>query len=145
MSTYSGSVFSFNNAATTPAWEIKTNSTTRCSILEIGLTAITAASISLGLGRPQVVGTVLPGYPFQLVPEERTDGASPSQTTIAVAWQITPTVPLNFFRRIFNNAGIGNGVIWTFTKGLIIPVSGSLVLWNIAAGPQLNSWILAKE
>jgi hypothetical protein len=52
---------------------------------------------------------------------------------------------VQFNRRIFNNAGIGNGIIWTFPRGYIIPVDGSIVLWNNAAGPQLNTWILAKE
>jgi hypothetical protein len=145
MSTYGASAFSFNVASGTPAWEIRTNSTTRCSILEMGITALSATSIALGLGRPAARGTILPGYSFPLIPEERTDGASPSQTLICLAWQIAPTVPAQFYRRIFNNAGIGNGIIWTFARGLIIPVDGSMVLWNNAGGPQLNTWILAKE
>jgi hypothetical protein len=145
MSIYAASAFSFNYAATTPAWEIRTNATTRSSILEIGVTGVTAVSISLGLGNPAARGTILPGYSFPLLPEERTDGTSPSTTTICLAWQIPPTAPAQYFRRIFNQAGIGGGVIWTFARGLIIPINGSLVLWNIAAGPQLNSWIFAKE
>lgn len=144
MSIYGASAFSFGTAVNTPQWEIRTTSTTRCSILEIGVTPLTGASISLGLGRPAVRGTILPGYSFPLIPEERTDGASPSSTTICLAWQIAPTAPVQFHRRIIGNT-IMSGIIWTFARGLIIPVDGSIVLWNIVAGPQLNTWILAKE
>jgi hypothetical protein len=145
MSIYGASTFSFGVASGTPAWELRTNASTRCSVLEVGITAIAATSISLGLGRPAARGTILPGYSFPLIPEERTDGASPSLTTICLAWQIAPTAPVQFFRRIFNVAGIGNGIIWTFARGLVVPINDSLVLWNNAAGPQLNTWIVAKE
>jgi len=145
MSSYGGSAFSFNNAAGIPAWEIRTNSSTRSSILEIGITGTTAASIAVGLGRPAARGTILPGYTFPLLPEERTDGAYPSNTVICLAWQVNPTVPVQYVRKVFSLAAVGAGIIWTFARGLVIPVDGSMVLWNIAAGPDLNSWVLVKE
>jgi hypothetical protein len=145
MSIYSASTLSFNVGSGTPQWEVRTNATTRNSILEIGITALAATSIALGLGIPQARGTVLPGYNWPFVPEERTDPTQVSSTVICVAWQIAPTVPLQFFRRIFNVAGVGNGIIWTFARGLVIPINGSMVLWNNAAGPQLQTWIVSKE
>jgi hypothetical protein len=36
-------------------------------------------------------------------------------------------------RRIGFPATIGVGVIWTFPRGLIIPISGNLVTYNIVA------------
>lgn len=145
MSSYGGSVLSINQATTSPNWELKTTANTRSSILEIGITQTVATGISMALGRPQVVGVGLPGYAMGLYPEERTDGTFPSTTQIIIAWQVPPTVPLQFYRRILCAASIGAGVIWTFARGLIVPVNNSIVLWNLSIGPILNTWFLVKE
>ena len=45
-------------------------------------------------------------------------------------------------------AAIGNGIIWTFSdRGLVIPVSSSLLIWNWGAGANsvLNGYIEWEE
>ena len=143
MSIYAGSVMSFNVANATPQWEIRTNNLVRSSILEIGITTIAATALTLGLGIPAARGTILPGFSYPFIAEDANEGTS--STTICIAWQVAPTAPTNFFRRISNIAGIGSGIIWTFARGLVIPVNGSMVLWNTAANSVLQSWIFSKE
>jgi hypothetical protein len=66
-----------------------------------------------------------------VIPEDFAEPAG--STTTALAWGTPPTVPLFFFRRINLPATIGAGRVITFPRGLVIPVSSSLVVWNLAA------------
>ena len=144
MSMFSQAQQTINTAAGTPAWEIRTNNMTRSAIMEIGLTTVTAASIGVGLGRPATQGNT--SYiEFSFLPEYGTEGLSISQTKLVLLSQVLPTAPVNYFRRAFGLSGIGNGVIWTFARALIIPLSSSLVLWNITASAPLSTWVVTKE
>lgn len=87
---------------------------------------------SIGLGRPATVGVSPVNSLFQRdVPATSTDPAS--TTNGAIAWSAPPTSPLIFHRRWSCAAISGVGVIWVFPRGLIIPVSSSLVCFNITA------------
>ena len=144
MSFFSQAQQTINIGAASAQWEIRTNSLTRSAIMEVGLTTVTAASVSVGLGRPAIMGNT-PYISFNFLPEYGTEGLSTSQTILVLSQQINPTAPVNFFRRVFGLSGIGNGIIWTFKRGLVIPISGSMVLWNIAASAQLSTWVQVKE
>jgi hypothetical protein len=50
-------------------------------------------------------------------------------------------VPTAFLRRVSLPATIGAGIVWQFPQGLIIPVSSSLVVWNITAVSVADIWI----
>jgi hypothetical protein len=65
--------------------------------------------------------------------------------TTALAWATPPTVPANFFKRIAFPATIGVGVIWTFPRGITIPVSNSLVYWNLATNGVIDANIEVEE
>jgi hypothetical protein len=122
--------------------EVRTTSTDRASVMEMGITINAATASVFGLGRPAAIG-VTPTSPVTVLAE---DPASPAGTvTTALAWGTGPTVPTNFFRRVSLPATIGAGIIWTFPRGLIIAVSSSVVLWNIVTGSVADVWVVVDE
>lgn len=117
-----------NLTITQACLEIRTTAAVRATLLEISIIQATGTAQSLGLGRPQALG-VTPGTTSTFQRDE--PGAPACVTTTALTWATSPTVPLVFFRRWNGSATIGVGIIWTFPRGLVIPVSASLVVWNI--------------
>jgi len=122
--------------------EIRTASTDRPKIMEIGITLVTAAATVIGLGRPQAIG-LTPTTPVTVQAEDAGDPVG--TVTTALAWATAPTVPLQFFRRAAFPGTIGAGMIWTFPRGLVIPVSSGIVLWNILGGATLDAWVVIDE
>jgi len=134
-----GSVFIRTQLLTagTPGWQLVTAATARASLLELGLiTAGAAVSGAMSLGRPPTHGT--PGGIELFAREEPSAPACTSGVT--ASWAVNPTVPPSSatFRRWTYAAGIGNGIIWTFPRGLVVPVSASLVLWNVQANTNIE-------
>lgn len=112
---------------TSACWELRTPSSLRPRVLEIGIIQVTATAESLGLGRPQAIGLTPANVLFQV--DE--PGDQPSLMNASLSWATSPTVPLIYHRRWNSAATAGVGIVWTFPRGLVIPVSSSLVLWNI--------------
>lgn len=111
--------------------------------MEIGLSQVAATAGVFGIGRPAAIG-VTPTTPITWLDEQ--DGNGPvGLTTSALAWGTGPTVPANFLRRIACPATIGAGVIFTFPRGLGLPVSGSIVIWIIATAPVCDVWGCVDE
>jgi hypothetical protein len=139
MAAYSLAVRTTNVTIANPCFEIRTGSGDRPRIFEIGLTINAATASVFGLGRPQAIG-ITPTSPVDMLPE---DPGEPGSTTFetALAWGTAPTVPLAFLRRVSLPATIGAGIVWQFPQGLIIPVSSSLVVWNITAVSVADIWI----
>jgi hypothetical protein len=123
--------------------EVRTTSTDRASVLEIGITIAAATASIYGIGRPAAIG-VNPTSPVTVLAE---DPASPAGTVVtAIAWTTTaPTVPTNFFRRISFPATIGAGFCFTFPRGLIIAVSNSIVCWNLGTNSVIDIWVVVDE
>jgi hypothetical protein len=94
------------------------------------------------LGRPAAIG-VTPTSPVTVLAEDPAEAAGTLNT--AVAWGTGPTVPANFFRAILLPATIGTGVIWTFPRGLVIAISSSLVLWNLAASSAVLDTVVVGD
>jgi len=121
-------------AATGAAFaDLKSTATDRLFVREIHVYVASAVVLTVGLTRPNALGT-------QTTPVlgQAEDPADPAATGLtAVAWSVAPTViatPI-YLRRFDAPATIGNGIIWTFGgRGLVVPVSSSLLLWNIGAG-----------
>lgn len=127
-----------------PCWEIFTGSTPgRVKILEIGITLAAATASTFGLGRPQA-GGVTPTSPVDFQVEDPNDVLASGVIQSALAWGTAPTEPANFFRRVSLPATIGTGIIWTFPQGLVIPVSSSLVIWNISAVGIADMYAIAE-
>lgn len=122
--------------------EIRTAATDACAVLEIGIFLAAATGSTFGLGRPAARG-ITPTSPITVLDEVGNAVAGTTQT--ALAWGTGPTVPVNFLRRASFPATIGSGVIWTFPRGLIIPISSSLVVWNLSATGVADIYIVVDE
>ena len=137
-------------AAGGATWEIRTDASHKVALHELGLSQVTAVAGTYGLGKPAAIG-VNPTTPVTFLDEG--DGGTahgtpgPAATTTAcVAWTTTaPTVPTNFNRRLTCAATIGQGTIWTWPRGLMIPVTSSIVLWIIATAPVLDVYATIDE
>ena len=142
MAIYSIGVRTTGVTTGTAAWEIRSASTDRLYILEIGVFLAAATASTYGIGRPAAIG-VTPTSPVTLIAE---DSAAPAGTgQSALAWGSGPTAPTVFFRRAQFPATIGSGIIWTFPRGLIVPVSSSLVLWNLATNGVVDAYATLED
>jgi hypothetical protein len=112
---------------TTANVEWRSASSVRPKVLEISYISATATAQSIGLGRPQAIGVT----PVNVLFQADDPGDAAATTAGSLSWATSPTVPLIFHRRWNGAATIGVGIVWTFPRGLVIPVSSSLVLWNI--------------
>lgn len=119
-----------NLTITAASAELRTTAGVKCRVLELSLIQVTGTAQSLGLGRPAAQG-VTPGTTSTF---QRDDSADPAcVTTISLTFGTSPTAPTNYHRR-WNSAGtVGVGIVWTFPRGIIVPVSASLVVFNITA------------
>ena len=122
------------------AWEIRTGSTPgRARLVEFGLFLTAATESNFGLGIPAALG-ITPASPVDLMPEDPNNVLATGVIQSALSWGTSPTVPANFFRRVTLPATIGTGVIWTFPKGIVIPVSSSIVLWNAGTNSVVDAY-----
>ena len=113
----------------------------RVQVHELGITLQAATATTLGLGRPANSGSVAGGTNNAPIAGDNGDSAALVGAYLA-GWTTVPTAPASFLRRIGFPATIGSGLIWTF-RDLVIPASGSLVLWNLAANGVLDLyWVL---
>jgi hypothetical protein len=143
MSLYGLSQRTTATAAASASWEVRSTSTNKPRIMEIGLSQNTGTAGVYGIGRPGAIG-VTPTSPQNFVAES--DASAPaSQSTAAVAWGTGPTVPTNFNRRVSCAATVGVGVICTFPRGLDIAVSSSIIIWIIATAPVCDVWAVVDE
>ena len=133
-----------NGTDAAPGWEIRTGSTPgRVKILELGLFLAAATASIIGLGRPAAIG-VTPTTPVDFLQEDPNDILASGVLQSALAWDTPPTIPAAFLRRIALPATIGTGVIWTFPEGLVIPVSNSIVLWNLGTNSVLDAYAVVE-
>ena len=135
---------SLNTTVTTTgaaAMDLRASSANSPRIMEVGLNLLTATASTYGLGRSG--NTPTQTSPVLVQAENSADPAGVSGC--AVAWSVAPTVPAQFFRRVSLPATAGAGVIWTFPRGLLIPVSSSLVVWNITAGQLSDVNVVIDE
>jgi hypothetical protein len=142
MAVYSLANLTTATGAAAATLELRTASTDRGKILEVGWFLNAATASTHGIGRPAAIG-VTPTSPITWLTEDPAEPAGTLQT--ALAWGTGPTVPANFFRRIALPAVAGAGVILTFPLPLVIAISSSIVIWNIAASSALNAHMKGDE
>lgn len=131
-----------SNAAA--AWEIITGATPgRVRLMEIGFFLAAATASIIALGRPAAKG-ITPTAPVDFLPYDPNDVLASGVIQSALAWGTGPTVPGDFLRRIALPATAGTGVIWTFGDGIVIPVSSSLILWNLASNSVLDAYAVVR-
>lgn len=135
MSIASAAVRTTNVTINNASVELRTLASVKCRVLEVSLCQVTATASSYGLGRPAVVGVT----PATTTTFQRDDSADPAcVTTLNLTWGTSPTAPATYHRRWNSAATVGVGVVWTFPRGLIVPVSASLVVFNITATVALD-------
>ena len=139
MAYFSLGVLTTGTASGAAAWELRTSANTRAYVQEIGVFLNAATASTFGIGRPAAIG-VTPTTPVDLLPEDSANPVVAGLVQSALAWTTGPTVPASFLRRISLPATVGMGIIWTFPKGLVIPASSSLVLWNLALNSAFNAY-----
>jgi hypothetical protein len=144
MARYAMSVLTTGTANAAAAWEIRTSANVRARLMEMGVFLNAATASLIGLGRPAAIG-ITPTTPVDFLPEDSADPTVASQVQSALAWATGPTAPAQFLRRIGLPAAIGNGVIWTWPAGLVIPVSSSIVLWNLQLNSALQAYAVIDE
>ena len=143
MSLYGLSQRTTATATASPNWEIRSASTNKPRVMELGISQNAATAGVYGFGRPGAIGTT-PTSPQNFVAEDDA-GAPTSLSTAAVAWGGAPTVPTNFNRRISCTNVVGVGVIWTFPRGVDIATSNSVIIWIIATAPVNDQWAVISE
>jgi hypothetical protein len=136
MAGYSHGARTSGTASGAAAWELRTSSTDRPRVKTIKVTLATAVASLFGVGRPAAIG-VTPTSPVTVLALDPAEPAGTSQT--ALAWGTGPTAPTAFLERAGLPGAIGNSYVFDFTwmpgGGLLVPVSSSIVLWNL----QLNA------
>jgi hypothetical protein len=130
-----------SQAASTPAYELRTASTDRGKVERMGIFLRGAGNAIYGFGRPAAIG-VTPTSPVTWLALDPADPAGTVQT--ALAWATGPTVPANFFKRI-QLAVNSEGIILTFPTLLVIGVSSSIVVWNITVTSPSHVTVLGEE
>jgi hypothetical protein len=144
MAIYSGGFNTTVATSAAPSFDIKSASTNSPKLMEYGINLGAATASTYGLGRPGNDGSVAQTSAVLLQAENPSDPTA--QTGTAVAWGTAPTVPAIFLRRCYLPATIGAGIIWTFPRGLTLPVSKGVVNWNIAASAANTAiWAICDE
>lgn len=131
-----------NLTITQASAQIYTTAAVACNILEISLMQLTSTAQSLGFGRPQALA-VTPGTLATL--QRDNTGFPVCVTQVSLTYGTSPTAPLVFNRRWNSAATIGVGMVWTFPRGFMIPVSAGAVLWNITTALAVDLNFSADE
>jgi hypothetical protein len=123
-------------------WQILCTAGVKCRILEISYVGVTATAASVSWGRP-AAAAVTPGTTLTF---QRDDSADPAcVTTISSTYATSPTNPTVPHRRWNGAATAGVGIVFTFPRGLIVPVSGAFTAANITAGVAADHSIAIDE
>jgi hypothetical protein len=124
--------------------ELRASATNAVYVYEVGVFLNAATASAIGLGRPANNGSVAGGASVVGLQNVQDDPAALAGI-ITSGWTTPPTAPTQFFRRIGLPAAIGNGLIWTWPKGLRVKQSTSLVLWNITASSVASIYFCWEE
>lgn len=116
-------------------FQLLTAASVKCRLLELSVIQVTGTASSYAFGRP-AAAAVTPGTTSTF---QRDDSADPAcVTTVSLTYATSPTNPTNAHRRWNSAATVGVGIVWTFPRGIVVPVSGALVLSNITASVALD-------
>ena len=136
MSLASAAVRTSNVTISNANVELRTTAGVVARVLEHSVIQLTGTASTYGLGRPAAQG-ITPGTITTFVRDNSNDPAC--VTTLNLTWGTSPTAPTTFHRRTNTAATIGVGIVWTFPAGLAVPVSASLVNFNVTASVATDS------
>ncbi len=130
-----------NGTITQASVQVLTPSTVRAKVLELSYIQSVGTAQSIGLGRPQAIGVT----PVNVLFQADDPGDPASVINGSLSWATSPTVPLIFHRRWNSAATIGVGIVWSFPRGYVIPISAAIVIWNITAGQLSDVNVVLDE
>jgi hypothetical protein len=136
MSLASAAVRTSNVTISNANVELRTTAGVKCRVLEHSVIQLTATASSYGFGRPAAQG-VTPGTITTFGRDESSDPNC--VTTLNLTWGTSPTAPTVFARRTNTAATVGVGIVWSFPAGLSVPVSASLVNFNVTGTVATDS------
>lgn len=114
----------------------------KCRILELSLVQVTATASSYAIGRPAAIAV----SPATTSTFQRDDSADPAcVTTVSLTYGTSPTNPTIPHRRWNSAATVGVGIVWTFPRGIVVPVSGTFTVANITSSVALDLNIAIDE
>ncbi len=127
-------------------WELKMDATKRGRVVKMTITMAAATASVFGVGFPQAVSNCTDTH----VHLQAYDPGEPASLgtvllTFVAGGATEPTVPLQYFNRVNLPATIGAGRTIEFVRGLYIPVSSSLIIWNITANGIADVEIVVEE
>lgn len=108
----------------------------------MSLIQVTGTASSYSVGRP-AAAAVTPGTTLTF---QRDDAGLPAcVTTISTTYGTSPTNPTVPHRRTNTAATVGVGIVWTFPRGILIPVNGAWTIANITASVALDVNVVIDE
>lgn len=144
MTTYSRTIRTSETNTGAAAVELIAGVGIGCKVLEIGIAIVNATASKFGLGRPAAIGITPTSPVFLLNPSNGDPGVV--KASLAVAWGTGPTIPAGFFRQCSLPATAGSERIWSFsTSPIVIPASGSLILWTLSSVSIADVYFTVQE
>ena len=110
-------------------------------IYELGVFLNAATASIFGLYRATVAGTAS----TTLTPSPAVNGAAAATGRVATAWSVQPTLAPVPHRTIGLPGAIGNGIVWTWQKGLHVPAAGAVILKNEAVTSAARFYVSYEE
>ncbi len=124
---------------TAPAFDIRSGSGgPTVKLMEYSFMSGAATASTAGIGRPGNDATPPVQTSTTVLQAEDPSVVNASVTATAVTWSTAPTVPAQFFRRVYLTNVIGAGIIFTFPRGLAFIANRGLVHWNLVASTALG-------
>lgn len=121
------------NTANTIMWQVKTSSTSRVRIFEMGLSVASAPTTgpSWRLVRATAVGT----SSATTSAEEEDPGGGAATAVLDTAWSVNPTLAAVNMRLYATPNTLGSGIVWTWPdhRPLIVPTSSGICIVNANA------------
>lgn len=126
--------------------DIRAGTANSPKVMEIAINLKAATASTYGLTRAS-------NNPTQTSPVlvQAENPADPAGVTgSALSWSVAPTTAGNYLRRIGFPNVIGNGIIWTFPRGLVLTngavANATLLIWNLATNGNLTGiWYIVDE
>jgi len=141
---YRGAIRTAGAAAGAAFAALRSGAGRRLYVREIGFYLANANALSLGIVRATKVGTASISLAAQTCDTADAAGAG----TLDSVWSTAPTIGTAFLDRVTLPAAAGAGLILPYGCGeLVVPASGSLLLWNVGsgAGPALDVHFVWEE
>jgi hypothetical protein len=148
MARYNYSFRTGTPAAGANAFDIAAGAVHGAEIAELWLSNSAATAAVVGLIRTTAIGTrTSPTAMTNQTTENAPASSGTPELTVASAWSVAATLATLYLRRASIPAVIGGGFVWTFPEGLLVPISGSVMLVNLgaAAWPAMDATIVWDE